>query len=133
MPMMLTITDEEVGGKQKTDFEMEIPSAQGVVTARELIELRVRQEVARFNAGREGAFHGLVQPTDTEWIVNGYALRTWRPINADQQVEMALQAFETNGFFILAGSRQVENLDDEIDLAQTSEISFIKLVPLIGG
>jgi hypothetical protein len=44
------------------------------VSLRELIRLRVREEVARYNANPAPRFNGLVQPVEAETIVNGYSL-----------------------------------------------------------
>lgn len=43
------------------------------------------------------------------------------------------RAFLTNGFFLLAGDRQADSLDEEVDLATTPTLIFIKLVALAGG
>lgn len=45
------------------------------ITARELVRLRVRDEVARYNSTRPEYFRGLVQPTDAEATLNGYRRR----------------------------------------------------------
>lgn len=34
---------------------------------------------------------------------------------------------------VLTADRQIESLDEEIDLAQDDELTFLKLVPLVGG
>ncbi|TDD28672.1 hypothetical protein E1287_32375 [Actinomadura sp. KC06] len=43
------------------------------------------------------------------------------------------RGFLANGFFVLAGDRQVEDLDEEVDLTADPELVFVKLVPLAGG
>ena len=43
------------------------------------------------------------------------------------------QAFTRNGFFVLVGDRQVESLDEELELKVDTDVSFVKLVPLVGG
>ena len=86
-------------------------------TARELIRARVFQEVAQYNAAQGEYFQGLVQPSDAERTFNGYKLRQPRLLDPDRQVETALAAFETNGFIILVADRQVDSLDEPIELA----------------
>ena len=39
----------------------------------------------------------------------------------------------TNGFFLLVDDRQIEDLDEEVVVTVESTISFVKLVPLVGG
>ena len=78
-------------------------------------------------------FRGLVQPTEAEKVLNGYKLRERRKINWEEQYARAVEAFERNGFFMLVDDRQVDRLDEEIELKVATEVSFIKLVPLVGG
>ena len=59
--------------------------------------------------------------------------RTKRRLDWEAQYEKALSAFARNGFFVLVGDRQVESLDEEITLKVDTEVSFVKLVALVGG
>ncbi len=36
-------------------------------------------------------------------------------------------------FFVLVGARQVEDLDEVVDLTAASDVAFVKLVQLVGG
>jgi len=132
MGAALKLVDEEPNGTVIRELVLELASER--ITAREVIERRVREEVRRFNA-EQGAvlFHGLVQPTESEAMLNGYRLRARRQIDPDQQCALACRAFESNGFFMLADDGQIESLDDEIVVRQDSKVSFVKLVPLVGG
>jgi hypothetical protein len=103
------------------------------VTLRELIRLRVRDEVARYNAKPTERFRGLVRPTAAEEDLNGYRLRTPSRIDWERQADAAVIAFGRNGFFVLVGDRQVDDLDEELSLDEASDVAFIKLVPLVGG
>ncbi len=103
------------------------------VTGRDLIERRVRQEVAQQNARPAQFMRTLVRPTDAEETLNGYRLRKPAAIDADVQVQRALEAFTAHGFFLLVDDAQIEHLDDAITLTPDSTVTFIKLVPLVGG
>ena len=46
---------------------------------------------------------------------------------------MAETAFSRNGFVVLVGDRQIEELDEEVDLRRDTEVTFLKLVALVGG
>lgn len=127
----LTILDETSVGTIISRLELEI--AQEMLTVRELIARRVHDEVAAYNARQTGVFHGLVQPTESERELNGFRLRPAHRIDAEQQTYRALEAFQTNGFFLLVNDRQVEGLDEEIWLGEGATASFIKLTPLVGG
>lgn len=128
---IVTFVDETTSGSRSGGWGLEI--AEERLTVRELIRRRVFQEVAEYNARTPEVFQGLVQPQDAERVLNGYALRTSRRIDPEAQTELALKAFAGNGFLVLVGDRQVTGLDDEIELALGTEITFLKLVALVGG
>ena len=127
----LTILDETPSGESFTARRLEIASES--ITVRELIRRRVREEVEEFNRKQSDVFHGLVQPTETEQVLNGYRLKARRQLSWENQYEKALNAFEKNGFFMIVDGHQMEALDEVIPLRETSEVHFVKLVPLIGG
>ena len=60
-------------------------------------------------------------------------LKKRRTINWKEKYTRALDAFGRSGFFILIGDRQVEDLDEIYDVGPETEISFVKLMPLVGG
>ena len=134
MSARILIADETSTGKVL--FELALDCLLPVVTAAELIELRVRDEVARFNASAgQDVFRGLIQPTEAEATLNGYEYRVSRrkPVDADEQCKKARLAFESNGFLLLVGERQVATLDEAIRVTPDLRVSFVKLVPLVGG
>ncbi len=130
---LLTIQDETATGSVLTRLELEI--AQEMLTVRDLITRRVRQEVETYNAAQGNLFQGLVQPTDSERLLNGggYRLRHAKSIDAEAQVYRALEAFQRNGFFLLVNDHQVEDLDEEVWLGAGATAGFVKLTPLVGG
>ena len=101
-----------------------------------MIRRRVYEEVQEYHAAPPSAvFRGLVTSTAAEVALNGT-----NPTHADKrrvdweaQYERALSAFARNGFFVLVGDRQVEDLDEPLELKVDTEVSFIKLVALVGG
>ena len=141
MPATLTVRDETATGGVVHEFPLEFPTER--ITVRELIRERVYQEVQDYNrrAAAESAddtFRGLVQPTGAEQLLNGtrhagYRLRKRREIDWKDQFEKACDAFERNGFFILIDDKQAESLEQQFTIGATSTVSFVKLVPLVGG
>ncbi|GHE81372.1 hypothetical protein GCM10014715_41170 [Streptomyces spiralis] len=127
----VTFRDETATGKALSEWE--VAGLPDRMTVRELIRLRVREEVARHNARPSDRFNGLVRPDDAETELNGYRLRETRRIDWERQAEIAERAFLSNGFFVLAGDRQVEDLDEVVDLTADPDLVFIKLVALVGG
>lgn len=133
MSAELRLADETPAGRVIREFVLQLGS--DMVSARELIERRIRDEVARYNAsaGTTFEFHGLVQPTHAEVALNGYRMTRREPIDADEQCRQALEAFERNGFLMLANERQLESLDEIIHVTPATRVAFVKLVPLVGG
>lgn len=103
------------------------------VTVREIIRSRVYQEVEDYNRRRPEHFRGLVEPTNAEKTLNGYKLREKREIDWNQQFEAACEAYERNGFLILIDDAQAGELDDEVTLRAGSGVTFLRMVPLVGG
>lgn len=136
MAVTLTIRDETPSGGVVHELPLEFPTEQ--ITIRDLIRERVYQEVQDFNRQRqEKVFRGLVQPSDTERVLNGarheFRLKEHREIDWKQQFEKATEAFSRNGYFILIDDRQAESLDQEFEIRPSSQVSFVKLTPLVGG
>ncbi|WP_432906485.1 hypothetical protein ACQP1S_12590 [Micromonospora matsumotoense] len=87
----------------------------------------------RCNADQTDLFRGLVRPTDAESTWNGYRVGQGRRLDWERQADAACAAFARNGFVLLVGDRQVEDLDEEIDLLAEPEVAFVRLVALVGG
>jgi hypothetical protein len=105
----------------------------GPATLRDLIRSRLQQEVERYNRALPETFQGFVQPDESEQVLNGFRMKTKRPLDCEMQCRRAYASFEKNGFLVLVNGTQVTELDSRLDLREDSEIDFIKLVPLVGG
>lgn len=95
--------------------------------------MRVYQEVQDYNQCRKPVFQGLVQPGESEQTLNGFQLNKHRKVDWHQQFERACTAYEKNQVLVLVDDRQTETLDEVITLRRETNISFLKLVPLVGG
>ena len=49
------------------------------------------------------------------------------------EVRKALSAFDSRSYYVTVDGRQVERLDDVIELRPDSKVTFIRLMPLVGG
>ena len=132
--MVVTIKDETGTGKEIA--QMLVSFKKQKVTVEEIICQRVWQEVEAFNQrSNEILFRGLVTPSEAEQTLNGVkpkvGAKKW--IDPEKQVYVALDAFKKNGFFVIVDDEQVEHLDQKIELKEHTNISFIKLTPLVGG
>lgn len=120
-------------GAGKVTGEIDITFHKQKVSVREIIEARVNAEVNRYNSKITDVFHGLVQPSEAEKALNGYKMKSAKPVDAEQQVYVALNAFLKNGYILLIDKFQPENLEDIVSINAQTQISFLKLTPLVGG
>ena len=118
-------------GKPEHTFTVHVTGE--TITVRELIRARVFQEVEEYNQTLPTAFRMLVQPSEAERTLNGFKFSKPRYVNPELQFKKAIEAFEGNSFIVLVDDQQVETLDDEIALRPETTLSFLKLVPLVGG
>ncbi|WP_305788664.1 hypothetical protein [Symbioplanes lichenis] len=125
------LRDETMTGREIATRTL--PDLPDRITARELLRLRVRDEVARHNAAGGDVFQGLVRPSAATETAQGFRLPGAHRIDWEQQADIACAAFAGNGFVLLTSDRQIEDLDEWIDLRHDNEISFIRLIPLVGG
>lgn len=148
--------DETLSGQRVHSFRVETLTERLLV--REIIRARIWQEVQDYNAQQRAApltphsnvessglsagtvsakrhrnVRLLVQPMVEESRLNDVQPKPFKPIDWEKQYTTALRAFETNGFFILIGDRQAESLDEEFTVEAETEVSFVKLLPLVGG
>jgi hypothetical protein len=119
----VTFVDETLAGARSDGCELEIFEER--LRLDELIRRRIYQEVAEHNARQAGDFRGLVRPAGGSSVP--------RRVEWEVQYERALEAFQRNGFVVLVGDRQVTELDREVELSARTEVTFLKLVPLVGG
>ena len=129
----LTIRDEVTSNMGKVDYVITIRLASPRLTVRDLIRERVRQEVEDFNNKESELYNGLVQPTDTERTLNGFKFRTRRNLDWQEQFDKAVEGFQRNAFILLVDDLQVDDLDQVIAISPETQVTFVKLVPLVGG
>ncbi len=131
MPVTIHVWDEVVPGPRSEAKWVTVLEAE--TTAREIIRSRVRQEVECHNQSLPEVFCGLVQPEESERILNGFRMRVKRPLDWEAQFERACSSFKRNGFLLIVDGRQATDLDERIEVRAESEVQFVKLVPLVGG
>lgn len=129
--MKLIIKDETFSGDILNEIEIAVEKE--IVTVKDIISARVEAEVERYNHKTGDYFKGLIQPSDTEQTLNGYRMKKKRQIDPEKQVYVALDAFLKNGYFVLIDNLQAESLEQEVLLTAETDVSFVKLTPLVGG
>jgi hypothetical protein len=128
--MKILIRDESLTGKVAHEFELELETP--ILTVRELIRKRVYEEVNVFNSNRSERYMGLIQLRAEELLLNPSGSQLRRK-DAEKQAEIALKAFDKNGFLLLVDNKQYSDPEEEVSLNPDSTVSFVKLTPLVGG
>lgn len=128
---ILSIRDENGLGRSYNELQLSFKKSR--VTVRDIISERVIQEIALLNRKASEYRHTLVLPSNTEAALNNTKKGKQRVIDTQKQINIAVEAFASNKFFILVGDQQVEGLDQVIDISSNVSVSFVRLVPLIGG
>lgn len=114
--------------------QIKIAVANERTTVKDLIAARVEAEVEAYNNKLPEYFNGLIQPTNAEKTLNGFKLRDRKQkIDVEKQVLIAYDAFQKNGYFILIDDQQADDLEQEVLVNKSTEISFVKLTQLVGG
>jgi hypothetical protein len=130
---MATVTCiDETGFGNKTN-ELHLDLNETTMPLRELLRRRIYQEVSEHNARLRQPFQGLIQPSETEKTLNGSRVRTPHKLSWERQYRKAVEAFERRGFLVLVDELQVSSLDTDVDLQANPRLTFLKLVPLVGG
>jgi hypothetical protein len=129
--MQLKISDNSISGQTNNSFFVNVEVE--YISVKELIKLRIYQEIEDYNKKMPEYFRSLVQPTNAEITLNGYRLIEKRQLDPEKQYYLALDAFIKNGFFLLINNLQVDSLEQMIKLEKNMELNFIKLTQLVGG
>ncbi len=103
------------------------------LTARELIRRYVLQVIEQQQAMPNGPRYRFFSPTADEAKLNGYDELPRRVIDAERHYQLAIAAFERNGFLLLVDEQQVDELDEPFRLSSISNVQFLRLLPLVGG
>lgn len=131
MTTTVTIRDETTSGESLAEFVLELLTDR--ITVHELIRSRVFQEVKDYNAKPSTVFRGLVRPTDAESAMNGFRMKKPRTIDWNEQFERAIEAFEAGFILVLLDDEQIDDLQREVVVGPNSRVTFLRLMPLVGG
>lgn len=129
--MEIKVQDQTFSGEILNEISIQIQKE--IITVKDIIEQRVIQEVEKYNASTNDYFNGFVQPTESEKALNGFKMKNKKKIDPEQQVYIALESFNSNGFFVLVNDAQVDSLDEKVLMNSGTTVSFLKLTPLVGG
>lgn len=143
-PLTLTIETKVLGQRRPTTapWHADIaprPEDGRTLTLRDLLVSVITREVEAFNERQEQRLilH-ILKPDD---IAAGVARgkidmgghEEAQSVDTEDAVAAALQAFADRLYLVFLDGRQVEALDEEIAIHDDSHLTFVRLVPLIGG
>ena len=123
----ITLQDASLQGQQQSPWQMNIFEEQS--TLREILRSRIYQEVSEYNAKKRSQSLCLITPRPVEPQQADAA----PPIDWQIHYKQALEAFKKKRYIVLINGRQVTELDAPVHLTDQTTITFLKLIPLIGG
>jgi hypothetical protein len=140
MPHQLVLRDRTNGRPPDTTLIMQWQESVPL-TPRMLISERVRMEWETREAEREAKARGALAPlVDVAMMrrLNPYrespaSTTEAAPVTLESVTGLALDGFRRNAFFLVVDGQQATDLDMPIQLRPTSEVTFVRLVPLKGG
>ena len=128
--MQLTVTTTVFGlptGQRLSDVRLVLPAAR--LTVRELIALKVRQEVEECLNQQRSALSGeYLAPEELLGTVSSTP-----PGPVRDEIVRAQQAFAARAYMIVVDNRRVWGLEEVLTLGPTTQVEFIKILPLVGG
>lgn len=140
MLAQLSIVEKIVGQTQRQAFTLRLASER--ISARDIVAKHVRDEVDRLNdlARRRHAEHDRV----ASFLVGDHSHELERKLNKPnrkgpktleptEEVKAALDAIETRQVIVLFDDLEIEDLDADLTVTDQSKVTFLRLVPLVGG
>ena len=134
MSTTLKIRDEttfSLGGDDDRDFTLDVADER--ITVRDLIRARVYREVRDYNLDQPEYFHGLIQPSDAERSLNGFKMRRRRRIDPESSSSWPRDRSTPTGSSCWSMTGRWTSSRMEIEIRPDTTVTFLKLVPLVGG
>ena len=141
----VTIEGTSLGSKKRLFEDFSIPIdpdnfGGGGITLRDLVESTVRQQVAAFEK-RQADRKFIRVLTEREIaagetagkIDSGGSEIEAKPVEADDAVANALEAFEDGLYLIAIDGKEFRSLDQQLFLQEDSRVTFVRLTMLAGG
>lgn len=141
----LTLEAHQIGlsqpllSRRQIDLPESWSSAETALTLKQLIRLIVLQEVEAFQ--KRQTDQQLFRVLTEQQIESGKAVGRIDPaarnvqqqVNAEESVAVAWQSFEDGLFYVFIDGRQIDSLNEPVQINNNSTLKFIRLVALAGG
>lgn len=134
MAFSITFKDETLTGRLIQ--EMSVPIDSETLALREIIMLRVEEEIKRREDEKHQRFLALsVELDEKERILNGVrqSRKSGEMPDPEAHGYRALKSFQQNAFFVLVDDVQVDDLEAPVVVRANTTVTFVKTTPLVGG
>jgi hypothetical protein len=131
MALAVRAFDEVPGRGRRALPALQVASR--AVTAESLIRQRVDMELARRAAAPAPVARARDAHPDEVALHPDRTTRGSTLPDPETAHRAALSAFAAGRIILLVDDRQVEGLETRIGLTETTEVTFLQLVPLVGG
>jgi hypothetical protein len=127
----LTISEQATGGGKPNQFgDVSIPER---ITVRQLICLYIDHQIEQYRGKcKDSKQHSFFIPLEQEQSLSGIQPGEGK-LNPEKLYSRALDAFSNNQFVLLVDDQQIEELEQDVFVTAKSNVTFLKLMPLIGG
>ena len=141
----LTISGKTLGSRKPLFADWSIPFSpewrdEGGLTLRDLIARVVRSEVRAFRQRQEErkVFRALTarqiaEGAEKGMIESGGSEVPLQPVDEDEAVATACQAFEDGLFLVVIDGEDQREIDREVHVQPDSQVTFVRLTLLAGG
>jgi hypothetical protein len=136
----VSIVEKIVGQTQRRAFTLYVASER--ISARDVVAGHVREEVSRLNdlARRNHAKHDSV----ASFLVGDHSHALERKLNLpgrkgvrlldpDEEIKAAFDGIAARQVIMLFDDYEVDDLDADLTVTDHNTITFLRLVPLVGG
>jgi hypothetical protein len=135
---MATVTVQDQFNARAPEFSLVMQWREGVpMRLSSLIRERVILEWERREDNTASSGRPLVESKAAQGprITPGEDKRARKPavISGEDAVALALQGFNKNAYFVVVDGTQITDLDAEIRMTPSTTVTFVRLVPLVGG
>jgi hypothetical protein len=121
MSVTIHAHDQATDGKTLREFVLEFLTER--VTVRELLRVRIFQGVTEENARRAMAADKGGGPRNSNPVT----------LDFDDEFARAVEAFNFGRVIVLVDDKQLDDLATEVVVAPSTSVTFLRLVPLVGG
>lgn len=140
MQTQVDIVEKVVGQTDRRAFSLRLASQR--IAARDILALHVRAEVDRLNdlARRSHRAHDRVasflvgsHAHEAQTRLNPVSRRAPKTLDAEAEIAAAVDGIIARRIIMLFDDREVEDLDAELTFTDSSVVTFLRLMPLVGG